>query len=208
MEVGVASQGLDGRVGVLVEVRTDFIFQAVKMGKALSGKFRSQIFPQPLGWVQLRARRLEEDQTDIGRDTEALGGMRTALVHQHHIKAVGMGLGKQVKEDLHVGRVEFGQQEEKALAAGRSDRAVEPAIRILVLRLEDGLDPAQGNPATQDGHQSPAALILGPNLQWLTVVFRHSLLDLLDNLGLEGGYGVWFFSLLERRATLGCALSL
>jgi hypothetical protein len=134
--------------------------------------------------------------------------MGTALVHQHHIEGVGMGLGKQVKEDLHIGRVEFRQQKEKAFAARRRHRAVEPAIRILVLRFDDGLDPSQGNPATQDGHQPPAALILGPDLQRPTVGGRHGLLDLLDNLGLERGYSVGFFCLLEWRATLGRALSL
>ena len=134
--------------------------------------------------------------------------MRTALIHQHHMESVGMSLSKQVKEDLHVGRVEFRQQEEKAFAARRSHRAVEPAIRILVLRLEDGLDPSKGNPATQNGHQPPAAFILGPDLQRLAVGGRHGLRDLLDNLGLERGYGVGFFFLLERRATLGRALSL
>jgi hypothetical protein len=77
-----------------------------------------------------------------------------------------------------------------------------------VLRLEEGLDPAQGNPATQDGHQPPTALILGPDFQRLAVGGRYRLLDFLDDLGLEGGYGVSFFSLFERRATLGRALSL
>jgi hypothetical protein len=106
----------------MIEMRTDLIFQAVKMGKALPGEFAAEIFPDPFSWVQFWARGSEEDECDVVWDAEAFGGMCAALIHQHDIERFGMGCRKQVEKDVHIHRIEMGQEEEKPLTALRRYR--------------------------------------------------------------------------------------
>lgn len=187
---------------------TDLIFQAVKMGEAVSCEFAAEIFPQSLGRVEFRAGWGEKDQRHVGGDAQTFGRMGTALIHQHHIERIRMCFRKQIQEHLHVRRIQPGQEEEKALPALGSHRTIEPTVRILVLSRDDRLHPFQGDAAAQDGHQPPAAFVLGPNLQGFGVVGGNGCADSFDDLGFEGLDCTRFFSRLLRRATLGRALSL
>lgn len=207
-EVGVSGQGLHDRVGVVVKMRTDLIFQAVKMGKALSCELAAEVFPQSLGRVEFRAGWGEKDERHVGGDAQTFGRMGTTLIHQHDIEGIRMCFRKQIQEDLHVRRIQAGQEEKKALPALRCHRTIEPTVGILVLRFDDRLDPFQGDATAQNGHQPPATFVLGPNFQGLGVVSGNGFTDSFDNLSFERLDGIRFFPRLLRRATLGRALSL
>jgi len=189
-------------------MRTDLIFQAVEMGKALPSEFAAEIFPDPFGWVQFWARGSEKDECDVVWDAEAFGGMCAALIHQHDIERFGMGCRKQIEKDLHIHRIKMGQKEEEPLTALCRHRTIEPTVRILMLSLEDGFDPVQRDATAQNRHEPPAAFILRPDLYGSGGGGRDGGTDPLDNLSLERFNGIRFFSRLLRRATFGRALSL
>jgi hypothetical protein len=187
---------------------TDLIFQAVKMSEALACQFAAEVFPDTLGRVEFWTCWGKEDERDVVRDAQTFGGMSPALIHEHDIEGIRMCFRKQVQEHLHVRRIQAGQEEEKALPALRCHRTIEPTVGILVLRLDDRLHPFQGNTAAEDGHQPPAAFVLGPDLQGLGVVGGNGGADPFDDFGFEGFKRIRFFLWLLRRATLGRALSL
>ena len=110
-----------------------------------------EVAPNALHRVQLRTIRRQEHQAHVGWEGQGLGGMRPTVVQEQQIQALREGLRKGLDEELEALGVQIRQLQEKALARGRLDRAIDIEPLEDMLDRADGLDTTRGEAPAPDG---------------------------------------------------------
>lgn len=116
--------------------------------------------------------------------------VRTSVVHEQDVDAVGIGPGELVEDDLHGCGVQLRQDEPEGVTAVRVDAPVQPTAPALVLGHSNRLHAPSGDPPATNRSQVPAARVVSKQAYRFGIALRENRFQPLGGLGFERSDGI------------------